>query len=183
MRVVVVGGGPSGLYLSILMKRMDPSHSIRVLERNRHDDTFGFGVVFSDATMDNLAEADPASHRNITESFWHWDEIDTFVKGERLRSTGHGFAGMSRQRLLLIMQERARELGVELSFETEVQDLERLAGECDLLVGADGVASTVRQRWADRFEPQIDMRPNRFVWLGTTYPFEAFTFYFKENQH
>jgi anthraniloyl-CoA monooxygenase len=183
MRVVVVGGGPSGLYLSILMKRMDPSHSIRVLERNRHDDTFGFGVVFSDATMDNLAEADPASHRNITESFWHWDEIDTFVKGERLRSTGHGFAGMSRKRLLLIMQERARELGVELSFETEVQDLERLAGECDLLVGADGVASTVRQRWADRFEPQIDMRPNRFVWLGTTYPFEAFTFYFKENQH
>jgi anthraniloyl-CoA monooxygenase len=165
------------------MKLEDPSHEIVVMERNRHDDTFGFGVVFSDATTGNLATADPVSHRAIVSSFWHWDEIDTFVKGERLRSTGHGFAGMSRKKLLLVMQERARELGVDLSFETEAVDLERLYQDCDLLVGADGVASTVREHYAERFEPEIDMRPNRFVWLGTTFPYEAFTFYFKENAH
>ncbi|MCA9623987.1 MAG: bifunctional salicylyl-CoA 5-hydroxylase/oxidoreductase, partial [Myxococcales bacterium] len=114
-----MGGGPAGLYLGILLKRRDPSTAVRILERNRPDDTFGFGVVFSDATMDNLAAADPESHAAITESFWHWDEIDTFFKGERLRSTGHGFAGMSRQKLLVILQERCRALGVELVFEHE----------------------------------------------------------------
>jgi len=183
MRVTVVGGGPAGLYFSILMKLRDQRHHIRVLERNRHDDTFGFGVVFSDATMGNLYEADPVTGKAISDSFWHWDDIDTFVGGERLRSSGHGFAGMSRKKLLLMLQGRARELGVELSFETEVADPADLLDDCDLLIGADGVASTVRQRWADEFLPTIDHRPNRFVWLGTTVPFEAFTFYFKENEH
>ncbi|MEZ4440075.1 MAG: bifunctional salicylyl-CoA 5-hydroxylase/oxidoreductase [Polyangiaceae bacterium] len=183
MRIVIVGGGPAGLYLGILLKRRDPSTAVRILERNRPDDTFGFGVVFSDATMDNLAAADPESHAAITESFWHWDEIDTFFKGERLRSTGHGFAGMSRQKLLVILQERCRALGVELVFEHEVKDPATLLADADLLVGADGVASLVRDRWADDFQPHIDLRPNRFVWLGTTFPFEAFTFYFKENEH
>jgi anthraniloyl-CoA monooxygenase len=183
MRIVSVGGGPAGLYLGILLKLEDPGHEIRILERNRPDDTFGFGVVFSDETMRNLEGADPVSQQAIEESFWHWDEIDTFFKGERLRSTGHGFAGMSRMGLLLLLQKRARELGVELVFEHEVDDIDALAKEADLLIGADGVFSKVRDRYAAELEPDIDMRPNRFVWLGTTFPYEAFTFYFKENEH
>jgi anthraniloyl-CoA monooxygenase len=183
MRIVVVGAGPAGLYFSILMKRRDPSHSIRVVERNRADDTFGFGVVFSDATMDNLAAADPESHAAITSQFWHWEEIDTFVRGDKLTSTGHGFAGMSRQKLLVALQDRARQVGVDLAFETEVRDVEALRAEADLVVGADGLMSAVRDRYAEHFRPAIDERPNRFVWLGTTFPFDAFTFYFKENAH
>lgn len=182
MRVVCIGGGPAGLYLGILLKLADPSHEVRIVERNRSDDTFGFGVVFSDATMDNLAAADAVTYQQIRDQFWHWDAIDTFVKGERLRSTGHGFAGMSRMRLLQILQERCRELGVVLEFETEVANPEELDG-CDLLVGADGLSSRVREHWRDDFQPQVDMRPNRFVWLGTSFPYEAFTFYFKENEH
>jgi glycine/D-amino acid oxidase-like deaminating enzyme len=134
MRVTIVGAGPAGLYLSILLKLADADHRVVVLERNRHDDTFGFGVVVSDATMGNLAAADPETHRAITDSFWHWDEIDTFVGGERLRSSGHGFAGMSRHKLLLLLQERARGLGVELCFEHEVGDPADLEKDCDLLV-------------------------------------------------
>jgi anthraniloyl-CoA monooxygenase len=183
MRIVCIGGGPAGLYLGILLKLQDARHEVKILERNRHDDTFGFGVVFSDATMDNLARADPESHRAITSSFWHWDEIDTFFRGERLRSTGHGFAGMSRMSLLLVLQRRARELGVELVYECETRDVDALAREADLLVGADGVVSTVRAHYAAELGPAIDTRPNRFVWLGTTFPFEAFTFYFKESRH
>ena len=183
MRVTIVGGGPAGLYLGLLLKNRDASHRVRVVERNRHDDTFGFGVVFSDATMDNLRQADAVTYEQITSSFWHWDEIDTFFGGEKLVSTGHGFAGMSRKKLLLLLQNRCRELGVELSFETEIADPAELLADCDLLVGADGVMSTVRERWADAFKPNIDMRPNRFVWLGTTVPYEAFTFIFKENEH
>ncbi len=183
MRVTIVGGGPAGLYLGLLLMLRDPSHRVRIVERNRPDDTFGFGVVFSDATLENLRKADPESFDQITRSFWHWDDIDTFFKGERLRSTGHGFAGMSRKKLLLTLQERCRALGVTLSFQTDIDDPEALRQDCDLLVGADGVMSAVRARYADRFEPAIDERPNRFVWLGTTVPFEAFTFYFKENEH
>lgn len=183
MRIVCVGGGPAGLYLSILLKLADERHEIRVLERNRPDDTFGFGVVFSDETMQNLGGADPVSQRQIIDSFWHWDEIDTFFRGERLRSSGHGFAGMSRMGLLALLQARARELGVALEFESEVADVGALAREADLLVGADGLSSVVREHFAGGFEPSIDMRPNRFVWLGTSVPYEAFTFYFKENEH
>jgi anthraniloyl-CoA monooxygenase len=183
VRIQCVGGGPAGLYLGILSKLQDPDHEVRIIERNRHDDTFGFGVVFSDATMANLEAADPVSYKAITECFWHWDEIDTFMGGEKLSSTGHGFAGMSRQKLLLILQDRCRELGVDLVYETEVTDPADLLKDADLLVGADGLSSCVRQRWAHAFEPTIDMRPNRFVWLGTTVPYEAFTFYFKENTH
>ena len=183
MRVTIVGGGPAGLYLGLLLKKNDPRHAVRIIERNRHDDTFGFGVVFSDATMDNLRQADDVTYEQITSSFWHWDEIDTFVAGEKLTSTGHGFAGMSRQQLLLILQNRCHELGVDVQFETEVTDPDALRAECDLLVGADGLMSTVRKHWEKEFEPTIDMRPNRFVWLGTTVPYRAFTFIFKENEH
>ncbi|MEM9694874.1 MAG: bifunctional salicylyl-CoA 5-hydroxylase/oxidoreductase [Myxococcota bacterium] len=183
MRTTIVGAGPAGLYLSILLKRHDPRLEVRVLERNRAEDTFGFGVVFSDATLENLEVADPESYRSIVDQFWHWDEIDTFFKGEKLTSTGHGFAGMSRHRLLGILQNRARTLGVELAFETEVQDVRALAAETDLLVGADGLRSGVRDAWASAFDPRVDLRTNRFVWLGTTVPYDAFTFYFDENEH
>jgi len=183
MRIVCIGGGPAGLYVAILAKLRHPDWDIDLFERNRADDTFGFGVVFSDATMDNLRAADPISYDRITEQFWHWDEIDTHFGGERLRSTGHGFAGMSRMKLLLLLQERCRELGVRMHFETEVDDLEAFRESADLVIGADGLASFVRDQLADEFGPRIEMRPNRFVWLGTTVPFEAFTFYFKENAH
>lgn len=182
MKIVSIGGGPSGLYFAILMKRRNPEHDIRVLERNGRDDTFGFGVVFSDATLGNLREADPESFASITESFAHWDDIDVFAGGEVFTSTGHGFAGCSRKRLLEILADRAIELGVDVQFETEVTDFEAF-GDADLVVAADGVNSAIREHYADVFRPTVDWRPNRFIWLGTTYPFDAFTFYFQENEH
>ena len=185
MKIVSVGGGPAGLYLGILMKRADPSVAVTVLERNRADDTFGFGVVFSDATLDNLAAADPESFELIREAFAHWDDIDIHWRGQVLSSTGHGFCGMERRLLLRILQDRCRALGVELLFEHEVDEagIEALVASADVLLGADGVSSGVRQHFAADLQPDIDVRPNRFVWLGTQFPFQAFTFYFKENDH
>jgi anthraniloyl-CoA monooxygenase len=178
----VLGGGPAGLYLSILLKKRDPSRTIRVMERNAPDDTFGWGVVFSDETLGNLETADAESYRAITAAFAYWDAIDIHVRGERIRSRGHGFCGLSRKRLLNILQARAAELGVELTFQNEIQDVDRLR-DCDLLVGADGVNGRVRQRWADELRPTIDLRRCRYMWLGTPQSFEAFTFSFQENEH
>ncbi len=183
MKIEIIGAGPAGLYLAILMKKADPTHEIRVLERNRADDTFGFGVVFSDATMDGLADADRKSYDTITQAFHHWDDIDIHYGGEVLTSTGHGFAGMSRQRLLEILATRAAELGVPIEYETEVDDVESLRGGADVVVGADGANSFVRAHYSEHFQPITDERPNRFVWLGTTRPFDAFTFFFCENEH
>ena len=184
MRIVCIGGGPAGLYLAILLKKADPTHRITVLERNRPDDTFGFGVVFSDATMGAFAAADRDSHDAIRARFAHWDDIDIHYQGQVIRSRGHGFAGLGRRELLRVLCDRALALGVEVRFCTEVGEAElaRLAEEADLLVGADGVNSLVRRHFADDFRPQVDARPNRFVWLGTTFPFEAFTFYFKQAE-
>jgi anthraniloyl-CoA monooxygenase len=182
VKIACIGGGPAGLYFSILMKKADPSREIVVLERNRPDDTFGFGVVFSDATLDKLAEADRESYARIERDFAHWDDIDIHFKGQVVTSTGHGFCGLSRVRLLEILQERARGLGVELRFQTEISDLAPYLG-ADLVLGSDGVNSSVRAKYAEHFGPTIDWRPNRFVWLGTTRPFAAFTFYFKEDAH
>lgn len=182
MRIEIVGGGPAGLYFALLMKDQDPSHHVRVHERNRPDDTFGFGVVFSDATLENLAGADGPSSAAITKAFYHWDDIDIHFRGQVLSSTGHGFAGLSRQALLDILADRCRELGVELEYETEVAGLESFAG-ADLVVAADGVNSRLRETLAEHVEPDLDWRPNRFVWLGTTCPFPAFTFYFREDRH
>jgi anthraniloyl-CoA monooxygenase len=179
---VSIGGGPAGLYFAILMKKADPAHDITVLERNRPDDTFGFGVVFSDATLEHFAAADPESHADIARALAHWDDIDIHYQGQVLTSTGHGFAGLNRQGLLDILQRRCRELGVTLVFEQEVADPAQFA-EADLVLAADGVNSAIRSRYAARFEPVIDWRSNRFVWLGTTFPFAAFTFLFKENEH
>ena len=182
MKVNCIGGGPAGLYLGILLKLQSPRHEVRVFERNRLDDTFGFGVVFSDATLDNLETADPASYAAITDAFAHWDDIDIHFRGEVIRSTGHGFSGLSRKTLLKILTERADALGVELAFEHQIDDPDALR-DADLLVAADGVNSQVRTKYADTFQPHLDWRPNRFVWLGTTLPFEAFTFFFKHDPH
>ena len=183
VRITSIGGGPAGLYFAILMKRRDPRHEITVLERNRADDTFGFGVVFSDATLDNLAAADPESYHAITNAFAHWDDIDVHIRDEVFRSTGHGFAGLSRRTLLALLGRRAIELGVDVRYECEVSDFEGLRRANDLVLAADGVNSAARAQYADRFGPDLDWRPNRFVWLGTTRPFDAFTFYFKRNTH
>ena len=178
MKIVAIGGGAAGLYFAILMKRADPRHQVTVIERNGPDDTFSFGVVFSDATLDNFLEADPITHTEITQAFAHWDNIDVHYQGKILTSRGHGFSGLGRQKLLSILQRRARSLGVTFAFSTEVTDPSVWSG-ADLVVAADGVNSWVRSHFAAQFEPQIDWRPNRFVWLGTTFPFPAFTFIFK----
>jgi anthraniloyl-CoA monooxygenase len=182
VNIVSIGGGPAGLYFAILMKKADPGHDIVILERNRPDDTFGFGVVFSDATLDAFREADPATHAAITQAFTHWHDIDIHYQGQVLTSTGHGFAGLARQTLLDILQRRATELGVVMRFSFEVDRPAAWEG-ADLVLAADGVNSWVRQRYARHFRPQIDWCRNRFVWLGTTFPFPAFTFVFKEDEH
>ncbi|HYE91114.1 MAG TPA: bifunctional salicylyl-CoA 5-hydroxylase/oxidoreductase, partial [Terriglobales bacterium] len=165
-----------------LMKKADPGHDITVVERNRPDDTFGFGVVFSDATLEKFAQADPETHRAITGALFHWTDIDIHYLGEVMTSAGHGFAGMSRQGLLDILRRRGEALGVRFRFETEVDDLAPYLA-ADLVLAADGVNSAIRNRYAAHFGPDIDVRPNKFVWLGTTFPFSAFTFYFKEDEH
>ena len=182
MKIACLGGGPGGLYFAILMKKALPEAEITVYERNRPDDTFGFGVVFSDATLANLGDADVESYAEIRRHLAHWDDIHVHLKGEVLRSTGHGFCGCSRKVLLNVLQERAAGLGVKLAFQHEFDGIESFA-DCDLVVAADGVNSTIRRKYAARFEPEIDFRPNRFIWLGTTYRFPAFTFIFKENAH
>ena len=182
MDIVSIGGGPAGLYFSILMKLRDPRHRIRVIERNGPDDTFGWGVVFSDETLGNLATADPETYREITESFAHWDAIDIHYQGEVLVSRGHGFSGLSRRQLLNILQARAQSLGVELEYRREVASAGELSG-ADLVLAADGANSALRQEHADAFGPELDWRPNKFIWLGTTRRFDAFTFYFKADAH
>ena len=182
MNVVCVGGGPAGLFLAILLKRADPSAEVCVFERNRADDPFGFGVVFSDATGDNLSAADPPSYAEMKRRFTHWDDIDIHYQGQVLRSTGHGFSGIARRALLDVLTARCEELGVPVLFGCEAADPESFTG-ADLVVAADGFNSGIRERYRDSFEPSIDWRPNRFVWLGTTRPFPAFTFYFKWDEH
>ncbi|KIU45386.1 MULTISPECIES: bifunctional salicylyl-CoA 5-hydroxylase/oxidoreductase [Bradyrhizobium] len=182
MRIVCIGGGPAGLYFGILMKLLDPAHVVSVVERNRPYDTFGFGVVFSDATMDNMRKWDPATADTIEQAFNHWDDIEVLIKGRRMRTTGHGFVGIGRKRLLNILQARAEELGVELIFEREVNsDLE--FPDADLIVACDGVNSKTRAKYSDAFQPDMLMRPNRYIWLGTNRPFDAFTFDFRKTEH
>jgi len=182
VKINCLGAGPAGLYFAILMKKALPQAEIRIVERNRADDTFGFGVVFSDATLENFAAADKPTYERITSSFAHWDDIAIHFKGEILASTGHGFSGMSRKLMLNILQERCAELGVIMDFETEFADPDAYR-DADLVLAADGGNSTVRAHYEDKFEPEIDWRPNYFSWLGTTRPFPAFTFYFKQSEH
>jgi len=182
VKIVCIGGGPAGLYFAILMKRADPGNEVLVLERNGPGDTFGFGVVFSDATIAQVESADAETYEAISRHFVHWDDIDVHIGGQVVRSTGHGFAGMSRRTLLRVLQEQAAALGVEVRYETEVTSLGHFA-DADLILGADGVNSTVRELLHEEFRPSVDLRPNRFVWLGTGKPLPAFTFYFRQNEH
>jgi anthraniloyl-CoA monooxygenase len=182
MKIVCIGGGPSGLYFALLMKLQDPAHDIRVVERNRPYDTFGWGVVFSDQTLGNLQAADPASAARILDAFNHWDDIEVHIGGRAIRSGGHGFCGIGRKRLLNILQERCEEVGVELVFETDVQD-DAAYADADLVIAADGLNSRIRAKYADTYRPDIDLRMCRFVWLGTTKLFDAFTFAFEKTEH
>ncbi len=184
MKVAVLGGGPAGLYFAISMKLRDAAHDVTVFERNRADDTFGWGVVLSDETLDNLAANDPKSAAAIREHFAYWDDIAVIHKGVRTLSTGHGFCGIGRMRLLLLLQERARELGVDLRFQTEVGDRAELMAEYDLVIAADGLNSRTRTEFAEHFRPDIDTRKCKFVWLGTRQKFDdAFTFIFEKTKH
>jgi anthraniloyl-CoA monooxygenase len=158
MDVAILGGGPAGLYFAISMKLRDPAHRITVIERNRPDDTFGWGVVLSDETLDNLAANDPVSAAAIREHFAYWDDIAVVHKGVRTVSTGHGFCGIGRKQLLLLLQARALELGIEIRFETEAEPTQAYMDKYDLVVAADGLNSRTRTEFADHFQPNIDVR-------------------------
>ncbi len=182
MRIACLGGGPAGLYFAISMKLRDPAHDIDLYERNRPDDTFGWGVVFSDQTVDNLMANDPVSGAIIQGEFAHWDDIEVHIHGETMRSSGHGFIGIGRKRLLGILQERARELGVRLHFEHEASaDLDDYAG-FDLVIAADGANSRIRTAYEAHFGVDVQVRKNKFFWFGTQKVFEAFTFAFEQTE-
>ncbi len=181
MKIACLGGGPAGLYFALTMKRRDPSHEVTVYERNRAGDTFGWGVVFSDETMDRLRKNDPESATTILDEFAHWDDIEVYHRGHVERSSGHGFCGIGRKRLLNILQDRAAALGVNLVFEAEMSaDLTRFA-DCDLIIASDGVNSKIRNAHADHFGVDLDQRANRFIWLGVNKRFDAFTFAFEQR--
>ncbi|HWH22163.1 MAG TPA: bifunctional salicylyl-CoA 5-hydroxylase/oxidoreductase, partial [Allosphingosinicella sp.] len=182
MRIACLGGGPAGLYFAISMKLRDPSHEIDLFERNRPDDTFGWGVVFSDQTVENLMANDPVSGAVIRDEFAHWDDIDVHIHGATIRSSGHGFIGIGRKRLLNILQERARELGVRLHFETEASADLAQWGEYDLVIAADGANSRIRTAYEEHFKVDVQVRKNKFFWFGTHKVFDAFTFAFEETE-
>ncbi len=183
MRIACIGGGPAGLYFAISMKLKDPSHDIAVFERNAPGVTFGWGVVFSDQTVENLTANDPKSARIIADEFAHWDDIDVHIHGTTVTSSGHGFIGIGRKRLLEILQTRARELGVALHFNQECDPADSKWPEYDLVIASDGANSRFRDAQADAFGVDIDVRRNKFVWLGTSKVFDAFTFAFEETEH
>ncbi len=185
MNILCLGGGPAGLYFGLLMKLQNPTHRVVVVERNRPFDTFGWGVVLSDQTLGNLQQADPVSAQLIDDALNHWDDVEMFFKGRSVRSGGHGLCGIGRKKLLNILQDRCLELGVELVFETDVSDDQAIATQyqADLVIAADGLNSRIRNRYASTFQPDVETRDCRFVWLGTHKTFDAFTFAFEQTEH
>jgi len=181
MKVTVIGGGPGGMYFALLAKKAWPRWDITVYERNRPDDTFGFGVVFSDQTLDTFKAYDLVTYERIRRRFAYWGDVDVVYKGQTLRSGGNGFCGCSRVALLNILQDRARELGVQMRFQREVEGLEEFA-DSDLIVVADGIASRIREKYKDHFQPSVDLRPNKFTWLGSTRSLDAFKYFFRETK-
>jgi len=182
MKIAIVGGGPGGLYLALLTKKARPGWQIDVYEQNRADDTFGFGVVFSEETLEEFLHRDAESFAKITETFAYWDDIVVRYKGREIRCGGNGFAGCSRLALLKILQGRCKEVGVAVHYETPIADLARFA-DCDVVVGADGINSFVREAYKDNFKPALELKTNKYAWLGSTRPLDAFTFFFKETEH
>jgi len=180
MKVTVIGGGAGGLYFALLAKKAWPRWDITVYERNRPDDTFGFGVVFSDQTLDTFKAYDPVTYERIRRRFAYWGDVDVVYKGQTLRSGGNGFCGCSRVALLNILQDRGRELGVQMKFQREVEGLEEFA-DSDLIVVADGINSRIREKYKDHFQPSVDLRPNKFTWLGSTRSLDAFKYFFRET--
>lgn len=186
MKIAVLGGGPSGLYFAITMKLRDAANDVTLYERNRFDDTFGWGVVLSDETMSNFERNDPVSERMIRDHFAYWDDVKVVRGEESMTSSGHGFCGIGRKQMLLLLQQRARELGVKMHFEDDItpERIEELRAGHDIVVAADGLNSRTRSLYADHFKPEIDMRRNHFVWLGTHQKFDdAFTFIFEKTEH
>ncbi|HSJ44777.1 MAG TPA: FAD-dependent monooxygenase [Euzebyales bacterium] len=183
MKVTSIGGGPGGLYAAILLKLADPATDVTVLERNAPDDTFGFGVVFSAATLSELADADPVSHDRFLRACARWDPVEIRYRGARIRARGNRFAAVSRHRLLEILQQRAVELGADVRFRAQVDDVEGQRADADLLLGADGLNSLVRRTWRDAFQPSLTVEGSKYIWLGTTKLFDAFTFIFRQTTH
>jgi anthraniloyl-CoA monooxygenase len=181
MKINIIGGGPAGLYFAILMKLADPAHDITVYERNGPDDTFGWGVVFSGKTLAHLREADEASYHHITDTFETWDNVDVVHRDQKISIHGNKFSGIGRLEILKILQSRCQELGVDLRFRAEVADVASLAAESDLFLGADGINSTVRQCYAESFQPSLSLRPNKYIWYGTPQLFHGLTLTFREH--
>lgn len=179
MKVTVLGGGPAGLFFAILMKKQDPAHEITVIERDGPDDTFGWGIVLSDRTLAFLERSDAETHAGITRAAQTWDNVDVIHKGETVSIHGNGFSGIARLTVLNLLQRRARALGVDVRFHTAVSDPTSLL-DCDLLLGADGANSLVRRTWSDFFQPTVDVRRNRYIWLGTEQLFHGLVMIFRE---
>ena len=180
MKVTIIGGGAGGLYFALLAKKAWPDWDITVYERNRPDDTFGFGVVFSDQTLDTFKACDVPSYEMIRRRFAYWGDVDVVYKGRTMRSGGNGFCGCSRVALLHILHDRCRELGVKLVFQREVEGLAEFS-DSDLVVVADGINSKIREQNKTHFQPSVDLRPNKFTWLGSTRPLDAFKYFFRET--
>src|SRR6266404_529120 len=182
MKINIIGGGPAGMYFAILMKKADAAHEITVCERNGPDDTFGWGVVFSGKTLANLRNADEETHAEITRNFAAWDNVDVVHRNDKISIHGNSFSGIGRLQLLKILQRRCEQLGIELFFGTEIDDIDFPREDCDLLVAADGVNSTTRKQYAEEFRPALDVRPNRYIWYGTHQLFHGLTLTFRENE-
>lgn len=181
MKINIIGGGPAGLYFAILMKKISATHEINIYERNGPDDTFGWGVVFSGKTLANLRAADAESHAEITKEFEAWDNVDVVHGDTKVSIHGNSFSGIARLQLLKILQRRAEQLGVNIEFRKEILDIESLRKDCDLLLAADGVNSTVRLKYAGHFQPELDLRANRYIWYGTNQLFHGLTLTFRES--